>query len=264
MALSDIGRAKEHIFPKWLIEEWGLRDAPIAPCHFNEAGDVISSRAHTMDGFLSGAVCAACNHGWMSSLEGNCKNLILNLALGERRIVDLEDSEALMLSAWTAKTAFALHASSNWRSVVPDNHLYPLDAGDPRLPDNVFVVGHTYKRSKELSWTQTTTWQFILRDYELTDDEIQKTKEFGYKIAIRVGGLYLMIFHNPLSEAIPCLWWSRHIPLYPRHSHPIYWNKVDRGWPKSPEVRFGVFSHAISLGIDRSEQAAASNGDKRP
>lgn len=259
-ALSEVGRAKEHIFPQWLIDEWELSDKVIMPCHFDKDGNVISSRSHTMNGFLSGVVCTKCNHGWMSSLEGACKNLILNLALGKRRIVDLDDSEALILSAWTAKTAFALHTSSNWRCVVPDSHIFPLDSGDVRLPENVFVVGHTYKRSRELSWAQSTTWEFMLRDYEVTETELQTIRSCGYKISIRVGGLFLMVFHNPLSETIPCLWWARHIPLYPRRSQRVYWNKEDRAWPENPRVRFGVFSHMLTLVVDKSEQNAPSNG----
>ncbi len=257
--LSGGSRAKEHVFPQWMLNEWEFRDSVVEPTHFDEHGNVVSKRSHTFDGFLSGSVCADCNHGWMSSLESRCKDMMMALATDQRRITDLSDKEALLLGAWTAKTAFALHTSSNWRRVVPEEHIYPLDKDDYRLPSNVFVVGHTYKRSRAISWSQSTTWELFSKDRDIIQHDNELLHSLAYKISIRIGGLFLMIFHNPIPDAKPCLWWMRHIPLYPRWSQPVMWRKEDRAWPNREEVRFHAFHIFCGLGIDNSEQGRGAN-----
>jgi hypothetical protein len=266
--LGIAGKTREHILPQWLQREWKLSDDIIEPTHWKLSDDgiidptnideekfeLISTRRHTLGSFVAGRVCASCNNGWMAALESQCKDLILTLAYGQRRIIDLNDQEALLLSRWTVKTAFVLHTSSNWRPVVPDAHIYKLDTDDYRLPENVFVVGHTYKSSREFSWTQTTSWQIFHKAHELKPEDLAILKAVGYKIAIRLGGLFLMVFHNPLSFARTCLWKYRHIPLYPRWSHPTSWQAADHAWPPQPDFRFGVFVYQLGLTIDKSEQ----------
>jgi hypothetical protein len=149
------------------------------------------------------------------------KDLLLSLARGKRRILAIEDHEALLLARWTVKTAFVLHTSANWRRVVPDDHIFKLDCESCRLPERVYVVGHTYKGSREFSWSQTKTWDFIARRSDGSQHDLDISKSTGYKIGFRLGGLFLMVFHNPLEFARPCLWKWRHIPLYPRWSHPV-------------------------------------------
>jgi hypothetical protein len=202
----------------------------------------------------------------MSSLERECKDLILQLAAGERRGSDISHREALLLSRWTVKTAQCLHTASNYRPVIDESHYAVLDKEDFRLPKNVFVVAHTYKASAKFSWAQTTTWQILARNYEPSNQEIQLVKERGYKIALRVGGLFLMVFYNPLEIARPCLWWLRHIPLYPRWSTPVAWQKQDRAWPQKLEARFHRFVFALGLSIDNSPQPPTkqSAGDPNP
>ena len=250
--LAIVGKAKEHIIPRWLQEEWKLSNQIIEPTHFSEKGEVQSQRRHTLDSFLSGSVCCVCNNGWMSKLETETKDLILLLASGKRRILELEDNEALLLARWTVKTAFSLHTAANWRRVIPENHFSKLDKADYRLPPNVFVVGHTYKGSKKFSWAQSTTWPIFARGHEVTEPELQTIKESGYKISLRLGGLFLMVFYNPIeSETVrTCLWKYRHVPLYPRWSHPVAWQMQDLAWPSNVEARFQVFHQELSLSID--------------
>jgi hypothetical protein len=260
--LVEAGRAREHILPRWLQEAWQLRAEFLEPTHYDEKFNVVSRRRHTFDSFVAGNVCGPCNNGWMSALEAQCKDLILELASGRRRILELNDEEALRLARWTAKTAFALHTSANWRRVVPDAHVYRLDSDSYRLPERVFVVGHTYRGSRDFSWSQGTTWEIFAKAYEMSAEDMATIKATGYKIALKLGGLFLMIFHSPLPFARPCLWKHRHVPLYPRWSHPVAWRIEDRAWPKKADVRFHVFVHMLSLSIDRSEPDRAANGSQ--
>ena len=254
-SLSAAGRAKEHILPAWLQSEWGLTGAIYAPTHFSDKGAILSSRKHNLGSLLAGQVCENCNCGWMANLETRCKPLILELAGGKRRIIDLSDPEALLLARWTVKTAFVLHASSNYRMIVKPDHFKVLDQDEYRLPDNTVVVGHTYSRGKDFTWIQTTSAHIHLRGIKIAPQELEIFKESAYKIALKLGGLYLMVFHNPFPNMRTCLWQYRHIPLYPRWSHPVAWQKADKSWPSDPKKRFAAF--IISLGVckDSSEQS---------
>jgi hypothetical protein len=252
--LSVVGRAREHIVPKWLQEEWHLSSKVVQPTHHDEQMQIKSTRKHTYDSLIAGRVCASCNNGWMSELESQSKNLILCLAAGRRHVRSLSHSEALQLARWTVKTAFVLHVSSNWRRVVPENHVYKLDTESYRLPENVFVVAHSFNGSKVFSWMQATNWELRYRGGGFCDDELAVIKAHGYKIALRLGGLFLVVFHNPLPHALTILWKDRHIPLYPRWSHPVLWRYDSRSWTGNAEVRFNIFATFIGLGIETTDR----------
>jgi hypothetical protein len=200
-----------------------------------------------MDSFLAGAVCGRCNNGWMSRLESTAKPLILDLAGGRKRAVDLTNEEATVVAKWALKTAYALHTSSNWRRVVPDSHIFQLDADTLSLPDRVFVVAHTYKGSRDCSWSQMTTWQGFSATYAVSDTEKAELKRDAYKIGIRVGGLFLAVFRVIHENAKPCLWPKRHVPLYPLVHTPVAWQDADRAWPSDPLKRFYMFLLTLSV-----------------
>jgi hypothetical protein len=260
--LAQANRAKEHIVPDWLLKEWRLNDSMLAPTHFDSEGNVLSSRYHNLGSMLSGNVCASCNNGWMSDLEARCKSMILELAGGKRRVLDISDTEALLLARWTVKTCYSLHAASNYRPIVPDSHFSVLDQDNYRLPEGVHVVGHCYKSGKDFSWSQTTSWEGFVAAGEIQKQDLQTLSESGYKIALKLGGLFLMVFFNPLPHARECLWFGRHIPLYPRWSHPVTWRKEDRAWPTGALVRFHYFVHALGVTFGADNPTGALAGGK--
>lgn len=65
-------KAKEHIFPQWLLRHHNAMDERVHPIRISlPLGGVVASergerplRAH-----FNGEVCADCNNGWMSALE---------------------------------------------------------------------------------------------------------------------------------------------------------------------------------------------------
>jgi len=65
---------------------------------------------------------------------------------------------------------------------------------------------NTYKSSSIFSWTQSTTWPIDYRGVEITDAEKADLQNSGYKIGLRIGGLFLTVFHIPLKRALPGLW----------------------------------------------------------
>lgn len=237
--LSAVDRSIEHVIPQWLQIEWNLKKKQLEPTHLDKNFKIISQRKHDFSSFVSGDICANCNNGWMSKLENTAKNLILNLAAGRTHVGRLSHDEALLIARWTAKTAFVMHASSNWRRVIPEDHYRILDTNSYNLPDGVFVIGHSFNGSKIFSWSQTTTWtiQGIIKECQ-----IDNLHAVGYKISFRIGGLFLMILHNPFPQARVLLWKYKHFPLYPRWSYPVAWLLSEKTWPAKATKRFMVFS----------------------
>ena len=64
-------------------------------------------------------VCATCNNGWMSNLEGTIKPILTPLFYG--RFTQLCEKEQLFVSIWATKTAFMLqYAQSPQHPVHPE------------------------------------------------------------------------------------------------------------------------------------------------
>jgi hypothetical protein len=249
--LKDLGRAKEHIIPMWLQKEWGLSDKLLEPTHFDKQGNVVSSRRHRVSGLLAGHVCRRCNNGWMSDLEMAARPLILDLAEGRRKIRSLDNSEALLLARWTIKTCYALHAGSNYRKIVPNDRPPTILAENYRLPAGVFVVGHAYQKGQDFSWSQAQVWPLLILEGGSTEIEKHLVR-LSYKIALRLGGLYLMVFYIPTSHSRAVLRFGKHIPLYPRWSHPVCWDKKDKGWPSDTTKRLYQFVFSVGVAVDRT------------
>jgi hypothetical protein len=186
----------------------------------------------------------------MSGLETAARPLIVDLAEGRREMPALMNSEALLLARWAVKTAYALHAGSNYRKIVPDDHPPTIVVENYRLPGGVFVVGHTYGAGHDLYWSQAIVWPLFVVQGEATKIEKQLHKS-GYKIALRLGGLYLMVFYIPTSHSRALLRFGKHIPLYPRWSHPVCWDQKNKAWPNDTTRRFYQFAFSVGVVVDR-------------
>jgi hypothetical protein len=236
----------EHIIPKWLQKEWNMDERNLAPTHYDEKGNIISMRHHGANAFVSGRVCAKCNNGWMSVLETEARSLILDLAAGRRRVLDLADPDALLLARWAVKTAWALQAGSNYRRMVPDDHYRVLDSAVYKLPDGVRVVAHGYKSGRDFAWVQGPTWHCI-SEKGLPPSDMALLHDTGYKIGLKLGGLLLLVYYNPLPHTRDMMTWLKHIPIYPRSSHPVMWLKHEGPWPSREMVRFYVFVQSLGI-----------------
>lgn len=71
--------SKEHIFAQWLLKELNIFNNDVLMTHANIAGMPISNRKHAFSKLVNRLVCETCNNGWMSQLEGDCQNHIINL-----------------------------------------------------------------------------------------------------------------------------------------------------------------------------------------
>src|SRR5271166_1829364 len=113
-------RSQEHVFPRWLLDEMGLRNKHVSAVHVfqpedpDAPGELVSERALTLENMREGRICSGCNNGWMSQLEDRCRPILLALIQGRRRPEDLSEADCLPIAKWAAKTAYVLNSSANF------------------------------------------------------------------------------------------------------------------------------------------------------
>ncbi len=147
---NPLNRAKEHVIPQWLSKCLDIRGETVQPVRVEvSTGKLIDHRLHPLTKFVAGAVCTACNNGWMSTLEGQAKPILKNLMAQPMELRNLAPAQACLVARWTMKTGFCLNRSSTHGSFadeiarpVPDAHLQMVRLG--KLPMDVLVIGGEY------------------------------------------------------------------------------------------------------------------------
>jgi len=233
---------REHVLPRWALDEFGLRNEHVQPTHFGTDRQILSARLHTYSQLVAGRVCEDCNSGWMSRLENANKNLITELGHGRKDMLDLDDAAAIGLARWAFKTALALHAASNYRKIIPDEHYRHLTLDPSTLPSGVRVVGKNWPVPCGFSWVQSPSWWVHQPARELADSEFEKLESDGYKICICLSQLLLLVAFNPLRNTRDLLWKYVHVPLYPR-SGPVAWLEHKPDLPKDDSMKAVIFFH---------------------
>jgi hypothetical protein len=133
--------SNEHIFPDWLNEEFpnetGERHVVT-----RKVGDEVTSWPSWETAFLKiKAVCRECNHGWMGSIEGHTKPVILPLIRGEERI--LSAVEQLQLGTWAALKALVYDAKAQYESLASEGDRQVMyEQRRPPANYRVSLAGH--------------------------------------------------------------------------------------------------------------------------
>ena len=193
-------RTKEHIVPEWLEKFLNIENEVIQPTHFTSNGDIRSVRQHPVDQFLCGGVCNHCNEGWMSSLETENMGLLKQLIEAGLGVDVIRGTkEAQHLARWACKTAYALHAASNYRRIIPTEHYRILCGNKGMIPSRVFVLGMTRPATQKFSWHQSTSWK-IMSHVPFEKADKQRLYESGYKIVLQFGSLLLLVAYNPFKN----------------------------------------------------------------
>lgn len=118
----------EHVFPRWLYDaqppgtdgvrstvEQGPTNRDFTTRQWDGAGYDWTVRA----------VCAACNNGWLSQMEGRAKRVLTPMIQGHH--TRLHAQTRSVLAAWAAKTVLVSHAKEP-KSRVPQAHYQQLCA----------------------------------------------------------------------------------------------------------------------------------------
>ena len=218
-------RTREHVLPEWLAEFLNISEASIQPTHFSDEGDVISSRHHPIDQLLCGRVCGGCNNGWMSQLENSNIEVLKDLIQGKRDIINLNPTEKGNLARWACKTAYALHAASNYRKIIPDEHFHLIKNG--AFASGVFILGKSFEnpspwvqssdaeKNSVFSWMQNSMWWVSMQPEANRDEEARNLSPESYKISLQIGGLLLLVAFHPMKNTQLALDAAFHVPLHP-------------------------------------------------
>jgi hypothetical protein len=118
-----------------------IREFAFQPAHFTEGKGLELRPAIKCAGFRTRQVCAGCNNGWMSTLEGWAKGKIGNavapgFALDSMSELALLDGETDLMIRWLLKTAIIFELASprgNIQAVNPE--LFPVGAGKAPITD---------------------------------------------------------------------------------------------------------------------------------
>jgi hypothetical protein len=188
------GVTKEHVFPDWLITQFGLRNQYIsytpvemqggASLQLSVPNNTTPRRQHYVGGMLLGAVCGKCNSGWMSDLEGKVKADLIRL-IGK---ADEQPSDRSELAQWVLKTAYTLSHFLDPPVVrVPRFHgLWPRDAEG--LPPGVTAF-HRQMTDSKLWFSAPLT--FLVEE---TFSEATKSRHrSSYRYVIQIGHALFMV-----------------------------------------------------------------------
>lgn len=140
---QDGKRSREHIFPRWLSKELGVREQPIESIHAHDYHGIDHSLSiRPVSGWIANGICTECNNGWMSALEERARYALLNGWSS-----DANDVEILDLALWLVKTAFVINVSQPFRLLTTARDRHQLANG--QIPDNVAVFVGRRKRWEE-------------------------------------------------------------------------------------------------------------------
>jgi hypothetical protein len=239
-------RATEHVFPKWMQEKYSISNDGLLQTHFSENGEVLSGRFHNLGKYVYGRVCCNCNNGWMSQLEEKSKSLIIGLSENCLHFDDLNPAQYLFLARWACKTAFCLHAASNYRPIVPEKHFKFVQKNQADLPKGVWVFGYQHKNTQPFCWWQGTTWFLEGDDEHLSKANQETIKHEAYKICFSINDLVLIVVHNPFPDMRLVLLKGVHYPIFPERG-PVYWYERD-DFPTSDTDKVCI-DFLVSMGL---------------
>jgi hypothetical protein len=110
----------EHVWPVWMREDLLSAGMPAFGTNIRVANDEADSWSGRLLDVKVKVVCAACNNGWMSTLEAEVKPLMLDLMRCKATV--LTPRRQALLARWAFKTA-AMAQHANLRSpVIPLEH----------------------------------------------------------------------------------------------------------------------------------------------
>ena len=186
-------RAKEHIFPGWLLERLGAADELFEPRHYDLKGTLLSKRGpYPASALLSGEICDACNHGWMSRLETEFERVLLGeparpWTRGDQQIV----------AHWFAKTAIVINVSQNYRLLVPKAERHAAELGVP--PGFEVFVAKTNGHHTHLDFKQG--WN--MGGWVTPTDQVESMMALAercFRCAIRIDDLVGLVLYAPPNK----------------------------------------------------------------
>ena len=189
-----------------------------------------------LESFRLGAICEACNNGWMSELEVHAKPLLLALSREQRALSDLTEEECGIVAAWAGKTAIIESHSVGAECPVSGDYLKEIRANGGRKPGRFAVVASiSGKRS------------FAHMQVGVIHDLIGGGKAAGNIIVLAIPNLALVCSFPMLPIPFECRCVkSLFTPLWPS---PAHWREMNQT-PMPPGLQGAEHLSAIAEMIE--------------
>lgn len=194
-------RAREHVFPAWLLDrlnarrdiiEFSKTEAKCADGRSLQLTDQAAIRQLDFNNFLLGAVCSTCNNGWMSRLENTVKPALGQLA--ENKPITIENPREI--AKWVLKTVFVLSCYLNPTvGRVPDGHGRGLINETARLPKGVAVFRRQAADSR-LWFSACLTFHVASSN----ENGMRSRYNNSYKYIIQIGHAQFLVQYYPSTR----------------------------------------------------------------
>lgn len=197
----------------------------------------------------------------MSILETEAQSILIGLAEGTSSLSELSSSQCFSLARWACKTAFVLHAASNYRPIVSAKHFRAIRDDTSQLPLGVYVHGRQHESTQPFAWWQGSAWFVDAEEDTLTPEIKEVLKAEAYKICFTIKDLILIVSYNPFTNMLPVLWKWNHISVFPERG-PVFWYERD-DFPKEDTQRACIALFA-GMGLkQRDDQASQLQGTQK-
>jgi hypothetical protein len=137
--------SREHLWPNWLRQEAAI--AELFDHRLEQEVDGVETRDINFStppfNQVVRAVCAACNGGWMSTIEANVKPIMQDLIYGRGRTLDRDDKRKI--ATWAFLKACVFDELHPREQVVPREHCARLFTYKKPPPTGVAIWLGTYE-----------------------------------------------------------------------------------------------------------------------
>jgi hypothetical protein len=187
--LNASTRAKEHVLPLWLLREFDLENEAYEGLHTgHEWGkEVKSFRSHNLGSLICGDVCMHCNGGWMSEIETQTSALLTHLIKTDSGFVSLTRDSQRTLSRWIFKTVIVLNAASNYRPLIPSDHVINFYK-NRHLPKALTIELMFGLFQKGVQSWQGQNMTFLFREKTSLPQDLMRSQ---YVVALNICGLHI-------------------------------------------------------------------------
>lgn len=249
--LAVVGRAREHVLPRWLLRHYAIEKTTVEPSWTNARdGSLRDQRAHPLKAMVLGHVCPTCNNGWMSELEVAARPTLLALAGGRLAVSELTPLHRTVLARWALKTAVALNRSSNFHRLATTEQAAATRTD--RLPDGVIVIAHVLPERDQRDvfwWLQHQGIAQILN--ARPSDDLGALQQGAWRCFLGFERLGLLVAHARLNSE-----WGWF--LDPRYETPIwpmegFWAQRRMRTPPTDDMRLFSLWISFSVGLCRAD-----------
>jgi hypothetical protein len=156
---------------------------------------MLSERRASGNSHKLGAVCEACNNGWMSDLESSFSSLLPRLE-ADMSPRQFSTAERRTIALWIVKTGIIVHYRSKYRIILPASVPRTLSQGTT-APAGIKVFGGSVPSGKTIRWSQSNVGAAVVRPSDVPDMNLAKTH---LCLRFRSGNIFIGFGWHGLSQ----------------------------------------------------------------